>query len=177
MSTGQATGAARERGSRHRSDAQYLQAVSDFDTAVRNFQKERFDKAKEIFEKLAQGSVIEIAERARMHMQLCDRKLKKENAPAPKTAEDWYNLGLFELNAGRAEAALESLAKADKLNPRQDYTLYALAAAHARLGNVDATLTHLSQAIELRPQNRHLARRDEDFQPISNEPRFKQLTG
>ncbi len=177
MSSGQAGGAARGRGSKHRSDAQFLQAVSDFDTAVRHFQKEKFDKAKEIFEKLAHGPVIEIAARARVHIQLCDQKLKTENAPAPKTAEDCYNLGLFELNAGRTEGALENLAKADKLNPRQDYILYALAAAHARLGNTDAALTHLSQAIELRPQNRHHARRDEDFQPLGNEPRFKQLTG
>lgn len=176
MSSGQAGAPARER-TKHRSDAQYLQAVSDFDAAVRHFQKERFDRAKEIFEKLALGPVIEVAARARVHLQLCEQRLKTETAPVPKTAEDCYNLGLFELNAGRAEAALEHLAKADKLNPRQEYVLYALAAAHARLGNTDAALTHLSQAIELRPQNRHNARRDEDFQPLVHEPRFKKLTG
>jgi len=176
MSNGQAAAAARER-TKHRSDAPYLQAVNDFEAAVHHFQKERFDKAKEIFEKLAQGPVTEVAARARVHLQLCEQKLRTETAPTPKTAEDCYNLGLFELNAGRAEAALEHLAKADKLNPRQEYVLYALAAAHARLGNIDAALTQLSQAIELRPQNRHHARRDEDFQPLANEPRFKKLTG
>ncbi len=177
MSSGQTAVPARDRNPKPRSDAQYLEAVSDFDTAVRHFQKQKYDKAKEIFEKLAAGPVLEVAARARVHVRLCDQKLQAASTVAPKSVEDYYDLGLFELNAGHPETALEYLSKADKMAPRQEHILYALAAAHARQGNTEAALTHLSQAVTLRPENRVHARRDEDFQSLTAEPRFRKLVG
>ncbi len=157
-------------------DPQYLAAVRDFETAVRHFQKQKFDKAKEIFEKLVSSPALEVAARARVHLQLCEQKLGAERGPAAKTAEDYYNLGVVELNARSLAQAVEHLSKADKLAPNREHIRYVLAAAHALQGNTGAALEHLSAAISLRPANRIRARRDEDFRLLASDPRFRQLT-
>lgn len=128
----------------------------------------------EIFEKLTNGPFREVAERARVHLQLCEQKLGRA-APAPKTAEDYYSLGVAELNARNFDLGIKHLRLADKLEPHQEHTQYALAAGHALQGNVEAALEHLKAAIALRPENRFHARRDEDFQFLAADPRFKRL--
>jgi hypothetical protein len=52
---------------------------------------------------------------------------------------------------------------------------YALGAAYALQRQTEQALRHLQESIRLRPANRTLARNDEDFQTISDEPRFRQL--
>jgi hypothetical protein len=42
-------------------------------------------------------------------------------------------------------------------------------------GNADAALEHLAVAIQLRPSNRYLAARDQDFQSLGGDGRFRQL--
>jgi tetratricopeptide (TPR) repeat protein len=167
---------AQETAQKRHIDAHYIAAVKDFEAAVRHFQKQKFDKAKEIFEKLVSSPALEVAARARVHLQLCEQKLgAAERAPAAKTAENYYNLGVMELNARSLDQAVEHLSKADKLAPNQEHIRYVLAAAHALQGNTNAALEHLSAAISLRPGNRIRARRDEDFRLLASDPRFKQL--
>jgi tetratricopeptide (TPR) repeat protein len=166
---------ARDAAQKRHIDPQYLAALRDFEAAVRHFQKQKFDKAKEIFEKLASSPALDVAARARVHLQLCERKLSAQRAPAAKTAEEYYNLGVMELNVCSFDQAVEHLSKADKLAPNREHIRYVLAAAHALQGNTGAALEHLSAAISLRPENRIRARRDEDFRLLASDPRFRQL--
>lgn len=143
---------------------------------MRYFQKQKYDKAQEIFGKLAGGPVPEVAARARVHFRHCEQKLGSTGrAAAPKTAEEYYNLGVVDLNRGAVESALERLSRADKLQPNQAHIRYALAAAHALAGNTGAALEHLSATIELQPENRVRARRDQDFGSLAQDLRFRQL--
>jgi tetratricopeptide (TPR) repeat protein len=157
-----------------RPDAKYLAAIKNFGLASRAFQRQNYGKAKEIFEKLAQGEVREVAERARVRLQLCQQKLSRP-ALGPKTAEDYYTLGVAALNARNMDAAIEHLTKVYKREPNQEHVRYALAAAHAVGGNLEGALEHLKAAITLRPANRIQARHDEDFLALASDPRFRQL--
>jgi tetratricopeptide (TPR) repeat protein len=159
---------------KRRIDAQYQTAVRNFETAVRAFQKQNYDKAAEIFEKLVNSETREVAERARVHLRLCQQRTGRA-APAPRSAEEFYTLGVACLNARNLELAVEQLSKADKLKPNQDHIRYALAAAHALQGNADAAIEHLAAAVTLRPENRIQARRDEDFQRLVSDLRFRRL--
>jgi tetratricopeptide (TPR) repeat protein len=167
-------GASPEVAERQRIDARYRAAVKSFEIAARAFRKRNYAKAKEIFGRLVNGEVRDVAERARIHLRLCEQKLSRP-APARRGAEDYYNLGVAALNARDLGAAIESLSKADKLKPNQEHVRYALAAAHALQGNADSALEHLKAALTLRPANRIQARYDEDFQGLADEPRFKRL--
>jgi tetratricopeptide (TPR) repeat protein len=161
-------------GERQPVDAQYSLAVRKFDDAERAFRRQNYAKAKEIFGKLASGDVHEVAERARIHLQLCNQKLRG-SVPRPKTAEEHYTLGVGALNARHFREAIEHLGKADKLTPNQEHIRYALAIGHSLEGNVEAALEYLKSAITLRPANRIQARHDEDLAGLASDPRFWQL--
>ena len=159
---------------KRRIEANYQQAVKNFETAARYFQKQQYDKAKEIYEKLVELPIAEIADRARVHLQLCERKLGA-STPGPKSAEDYYNLGVAELNVRNLDGAIEHLNKADKLAPDKEHIRYTLAAAYALQGNADVALEHLKSSIALRRENRVLARHDEDLASLASDPRFKRI--
>ena len=94
-------------------DGQLQAAVKQFEAAVRYFQKESYEKAKELLKRLADTAPPEVAERARVHLRLCERR--RAPAPTPKTAADNYLFGVAELNAGRLDSAADFLEKAHKL--------------------------------------------------------------
>jgi tetratricopeptide (TPR) repeat protein len=159
---------------KQRSNLKYLAAIRNFEAGVRSFQKQNYEKAKAAFEKLAAGPASDVAARAQVYLRMCEQKLDRARA-APKTATDYYNLGVAQLNARNLEGAIEYLSKADALKPNQDYIRYALAAAHAVQGNAEAALEHLKVAVRLLPNNRFQARNDGDFQSLAADPRFFRL--
>jgi len=141
---------------------------------VRAFQRQNYDKAAEIFEKLVGSEARDVAERAHVHLRLCRQRTGRPG-PLPKSADDYYTLGVACLNAREYGLAAEHLSKADKMKPHQDHIHYALAVSHALGGNADAAFAHLEAAFALRPENRIHARRDEDFQGLAADPRFRRL--
>lgn len=159
---------------KQQSYVRYLAAVKNFEIAARAFQRQNYERAKAIFEKLAHGEIREVAERARVHLRLCEQKLTRPGPP-PKTAEDHYTLGVGALNVRSLDEAIEHLGRAHKLEPEREHIRYALAAAHALQGNAEAALEHLKAAISLRPANRIQVRHDEDFLALALDSRFRQL--
>src|SRR5208282_5199481 len=78
---------------RPRVDVEYQNAIKNFETGVRAFHKQNYDKAAEIFAKLVDGEARDVAERAHVHLRLC-RQRTGRSAPHPKTADDYYTLGV-----------------------------------------------------------------------------------
>ena len=138
------------------------------------FQRQKFTRAHEIFEKLATAAPLEVGSRATAYLKMCEQKLPA-SPPATRPARDYYDLGVAQLNARDLDAAFESLTKADKAAPRQEYIRYALAAVCALRGSADAALGHLAVAIQLRRANRSLAAQDEDFQSLLSDHRYQKL--
>lgn len=155
-------------------NARLAATLKQFENGVRLFQKQNFAKAKEVFQKLAEGPANEVTARARIYLRMCESKLVPAT-PVPKTAQDFYNLGIAQMNARDLENAVESLRRADRLEPRRGDFRYALAVANALQGNVEPALEYLKSAIELDARNAILARRDEDFQSLASDPRFQRL--
>jgi tetratricopeptide (TPR) repeat protein len=155
-------------------NVQYQTVIKNFETGVRAFQKQNYDRAAEIFARLVDSDARDVAERAQVHLRLCRQRTGRP-APAPKSADEYYALGVACLNGRDLQHAVEHLSKADKLKPNQDHIRYALAVSHALEGNVDAAFAHLEAAFALRPENRIHARRDEDFQGLVADPRFRRL--
>jgi tetratricopeptide (TPR) repeat protein len=155
-------------------NAQHIAAVKEFESGVLMFQKQNFERARDIFEKLVAKGPVEVGSRASSYLKTCERRLAA-STPASRSARECYDLGIAQLNARDLDAALESLARADKLAPSQEHIRYALAAVCAQHGNADAALGHLTAAIHLRPANRTMAAQDDDFHPLSSDSRFHKL--
>ena len=155
--------------------AERATALKNFESALHYFRRKDYEKAAALFEKVATGGVREMADRARVHLRLCERMRRQERPP--KTAEDYYARGVAALNSRDLDLAIQYLSKSDKIMPRQEYIHYSLAAAYGLQGNPDNALSHLEIATKLRPQNRVQARLDDDFQVLSSDPRFIRLLG
>ena len=156
------------------SETVFQNAVKNYELGARAFHRQNFEKAKEIFEKLASSGVVGVAERSRVHLRLCEHKLSRP-VPVPKKPEDLYALGVGALNSRRLDDAIEYLDKAQKSAPKLEHVRYALAAAYSLRGDAEDALQNLKEAIALRPQNRAQAKRDEDFQALATDARFREL--
>lgn len=130
----------------------------------------------EAFEKVisADGQNKEINERALTHIRLCQSRMGRRQ-PVPKATEELYNIAVTLINDGRFQESMKHLNRALKRSPRCDYVIYALAACYSRLGNRDRALKHLKRAIDLKVENRFLAQRDADFEPLMRDARFASL--
>ena len=159
---------------KQRIETDISQTLNHYETAIRHFQKENYEKAVALFEKVAASPAKEVSSRARVYLRVCEQRL---HPPAEElnTPADYYEYGLIQLNQRNLPSALENLSRADKLEPNQDHIQYALAAAHSLSEDVEAALESLEVAIALNPVNAIHARRDEDFCSLESNSRFRQL--
>jgi tetratricopeptide (TPR) repeat protein len=70
------------------------------------------------------------------------------------------------------EAAIADFSRLHEEEPKNALFLYNLACAESRAGRADAALDHLRRAAELEARFGELARTDDDFDPIRDDPRF-----
>jgi quercetin dioxygenase-like cupin family protein len=75
---------------------------------------------------------------------------------------------------GKAE---EALREAHEEFPDDPAVLYNLACAESLLGRADEAIDHLGQSIAIDESFREFAQTDSDFDPIRDDPRFKELVG
>jgi len=146
----------------------------NFEAAMKLFHARRLKDARELFALAAEGPERDVAQRARLHIAMCDRRLQ-QLAPNLSTAEDYYNYGVALLNTRDIHGALAHLEKALEMSPDVDHIHYALALAQAMSGDTRNAYENLKRAIELEPRNRLIARQDADFAPHANQPPLDSL--
>jgi tetratricopeptide (TPR) repeat protein len=75
------------------------------------------------------------------------------------------------------DKAFETMTEAHRRYPDDPAVLYNLACAESRVGRTKEAIDHLRQSVEGSDRFRELARTDSDFDPIKDEPQFRQLVG
>jgi len=157
-------------------EAQAKQAqLKAYEEALGFFQQQKFQRAKQLLERVLEGPSKELRDRALMHARICDQRISRAPAPAAKSAEDHYTQGVALMNLGRWDEAREHLDRARKAAPKADHVVYAMAALDCLTGEADSAMENLKMAIQLRPENRYHARNDEDFSFLQEDPRFTEL--
>jgi tetratricopeptide (TPR) repeat protein len=81
-----------------------------------------------------------------------------------------YEAGQYAEVADRGRELIES-------DPRYPEPLYNLACCESLSGRTSDAIEHLRQAIDMQEQLRAYAKEDSDFEPIRDEPAFKELVG
>ena len=155
-------------------DPRFAQAVQNYEAGLRAMQEHKFDKAKGHLQKVVTGPSKELADRANVHLQACDRQLERSTSQF-KTPEEHYDYAVSLINLGDYVSAREHLEKLSKQVPKADYVAYGLAALDCLTGHAEDSLRHLDEAIHLNPTLRFQARNDTDFQNLSEDPRFTEL--
>ena len=152
----------------------YQNMLTQFEAAVKLLNENHFARARSAFEKLVDTAAPDLAQRARMYLNVCNQRIARP-AVQLKSAEDHYNYGVQLSNQGMLDEAEEYLKKALKLGPHLDYVHYALASTWALRENAEQAMEHLERAIGLNSRNRYLAQNDPDFSSLNEDPRFTEL--
>ena len=136
-----------------------------FDKAMDLFNARNFKEALDEFEVAANGSSADIAHSARLHMRMCELRLRSQTEE-PQTAEDRYNVAVAHINRRELAQARVYLEAALNAAPQAGHLHYAMALLCGLEGNIAAAAQALSQAIQLDSSNRNAARNDPDFHDI-----------
>jgi tetratricopeptide (TPR) repeat protein len=155
-------------------DARFAQAVQNYEMGLRAMQERKFDKARTHLQKALAGPNKELADRAAVHLQTCDRRLEPGNLQF-KTSEEHFDYAISLMNVGDYVSAREHLEKLANQSTKADYVAYGLAALDCLTGHLEDSLRHLNEAIQLNSTLRFQARNDSDFQNLAEDPRFTEL--
>ncbi|HMG75084.1 MAG TPA: tetratricopeptide repeat protein, partial [Pyrinomonadaceae bacterium] len=151
-------------------------ALHAFEAAHKEFARGRFAEARIQFRSLVEkySTVSEVTARARTYLAVAEARLRTELA-LPRDADSLYDRGVIELNRGEYVAAQELFERALRREPEAAHIHYGLAASRARLGAIDTALKSLRRALDLQPNLRIRAQRDQDLNPLRSDPEFDQL--
>ena len=155
-------------------DPKFQQVVQNYEAGLRAMQERKFERAKSLFEKVVVGLSKELADRARVHLNICNQNLNRTSSSF-KSPEEHYDYAVSLTNMGDYENARANLDKLSKQYPKADYVLYGMAVLDALQGRAMDAMKHLDDAIRLNPANRIQARNDSDFQTLFDDPRFTEL--
>jgi tetratricopeptide (TPR) repeat protein len=136
-------------------------------------QRHEFARALQLFESVLKSfpEERELHERVRLYINVCQRHVKPKES-APKTVQERLYASTLALNGGRYDEAISHLRLVRDEDPDNDHALYMLGVAHAQRGEHAEAVAHLVRAFALNSENRALARRDPDLDPLHDDDAF-----
>jgi tetratricopeptide (TPR) repeat protein len=148
--------------------------MAAFEAAMKLFHTRKLKEARDLFQQATVGPERDVAQRANLHIAMCDRRLQHITVSLG-SAEDYYNYAVALINSRNLSEARVHLEKGLQIDPGADHIHYALAVVHALSGEVQAAYESLRRAIELEPRNRLAARQDPDLASYTSQPLFSGL--
>ena len=158
-----------------RSAAPISKAVKKFEVGMKKLMTGKSAQAAADFRTILDDPPADLTLVTRARQFLLAAEAEEPEEPRLTSAEDLYNHGVVQLNAGDLEGAIDSLGKAAKKAPKDDRVFYVQAAAYAQSGDFEAALEALSKAIESNDANRIYARNESDFIPLRVHQEFQAL--
>lgn len=157
----------------------YQKALAAYADAMKEFRKQRYDKAAESLRSFIEKypSERELTDRAKMYVTISEGKVQEPKSSVPlKTFEDHYHYGIYKTNAGEFEEAQKLLEKALKMSPEEGRIHYALADLFCLMGQTETALEHLKKAIQIDKFFRILAQNESDFESLWDDKKFRLIT-
>jgi len=154
----------------------YQKALSSFNKAMKYFHKGEFDKAKKSLDDFvkAHSEEKELLDRAKLYLDIIQARGEKDSIPL-KSFEDHYQYGIFRLNQGRFEEAIDLFQKANKKKSKQAKVYYAIANAYCLMEEKDKCISNLKKAVELDEFYGILAQNETDFDVFREDEEFNQI--
>jgi tetratricopeptide (TPR) repeat protein len=154
--------------------AGYVDAVALYERGLDALQRHDYPGAaqllKSVLEKYPEEK--ELHERVRLYLNVCERHATPPET-GPRTIDERLYASTLAINGGKYDQAISHLRLVRDEDPDNDHALYMLAVAHAQRGEHAEALAHLERAIALNPENRGLAKRDPDLEPLRGHESFR----
>jgi len=154
----------------------YQKALEVYSKAMNYFHKKDYLKAIELFKEIINkySSEKEIFDRANLYLSICKNRMEGKKVKL-SNFDDYFYYGIYHLNLGNYEKAIELLKEAQKKAPKEGKVYYALADVSAQIGDDKSALSYLKKAIELDSFFKILAQNEVDFEPLKENKEFKEL--
>jgi tetratricopeptide (TPR) repeat protein len=152
----------------------YFEAVAVYEKGVAALQRHDYDQALALLQSVLRlyPEERELHERVRLYLNICERHVTTK-AAAPQTVEERLYASTLAINGGKYDEAISHLRLVRDEDPDNDHALYMLAVAHAQRGEHAQAVAHLERSIALNPENRALARRDPDLEPLHGDEAYR----
>jgi tetratricopeptide (TPR) repeat protein len=154
----------------------YPEAIHVYERGIEALQRRSWAEAAERFRELMSRfpEERELQDRAQVYLRVFERELAAATAE-PRTNEERLVAATVALNAGQHTRTLELLDDILMNDPSNDMAHYMSAAVRVAIGQRDAAIESLKRAIDLDPDNRILARQDNDFEELHEDAAFRRL--
>ena len=151
-----------------------IEAVALYERGLEAVQRHDYTVAIDLLESVLRQypDERELHERVRLYLNICRRQAILREA-TPQTIEERLYASTLAINGGRYDEAISHLRLVRDEDPDNDHALYMLAVAHTQRGEHAEAIAHLERAIALNPENRALARRDGDLEPLRQDESFR----
>jgi tetratricopeptide (TPR) repeat protein len=145
----------------------YTDAVILYERGLQALQAKRYRDAAETLKRVIAEfpEEIELHERARLYIRVCEQKLAPPDA-TPKTPDEQVYAATLALNAGALDRAVALLTAALQQQRDNDAAEYMLGMALAAKGDQQGAIVHLVHAIDLNPDTRELLRKEPDLEAL-----------
>ena len=152
----------------------YVEAVAIYERGLEALQRHEYQAAIDLLESVLRiyPDEKELHERVKLYLNICQRQ-STPREPAPQTIEERLYASTLAINGGRYDEAIVHLRLVRDEDPDNEHALYMLAVAHAQRDEHAEAIAHLERAIALNPENRALARRDPDLEPLREDEAFR----
>jgi len=160
--------------SSNRTRPTYVEAVAIYEKGIEALQRHDYNHALELLQSVLRQypEEKELHERVRLYLNICERHATPKEA-APQSVEERLYASTLAINGGRYDEAISHLRLVRDEDPDNDHALYMLAVAHAQRGEHAEAVAPLERAIALNPENRALARRAPDLEPLRDDEAFR----
>jgi len=148
--------------------------MAAFEAAMKLFHARKLKEARDLFSQATNGPERDVAQRASLHLAMCDRRLQQA-AVTLTSAEDYYNYAVALINSRNLAEARSHLDRALQISPASDHIHYAMAVVLTLSGDLPGAHESLRRAIELEPRNRLAARQDSDLAALANSLQYGSL--
>ena len=154
--------------------AGYADAVALYERGVDALQRHDYAGAAQLLKSVRDQypEEKELHERVRLYLNICERHAAPPEA-GPSTIDERLYASTLAINGGKYDQAISHLRLVRDEDPDNDHALYMLAVAHAQRGEHAEAIAHLERAIALNPENRGLAKRDPDLEPLRGHESFR----
>ena len=159
-----------------------LQVISEeYEKALQLFHKKNYPKASEAFKKIIDTykdsefySVLEIQTRAKVYMSIARSQTNPVTVKLENVQDHLWE-GVYQLNAGNIDKALEHFVHAEKNNCRDAYLYYLMAAAYLRKQDTANSLRYVEKCLKRDESYRIIVYNEPDFEPLQQNQDFLDL--
>jgi tetratricopeptide (TPR) repeat protein len=151
-------------------------SIEMFESALKIFWEGNCEEALAAFRKIREENSghTELIDKVDAYIKACENRFKRRGFK-PKSAEEYYLVGILEMNDGRVDESLKHLTKAIERDGGNDAWIFTLACAYALNGDEERAISQLKKAIQLKEDNRIFALYCPDFNGIRNNAELQKL--